>query len=129
VRKTSVTFTEMAISLFEDYCEAYRLNFQLETKLCFCPLFIPTAFSPNGDGKNEVFGAIGDCDLSRFNIQIFNRWGEVAFESSEINEHWDGNHNGSLSPTGTYFYRIVYEWSDLNRSYNEEQTGTVNLLR
>jgi gliding motility-associated-like protein len=115
--------------LFEDYCEAYRLNFQLETKLCFCPLFIPTAFSPNGDGKNEVFGAIGDCDLSRFNIQIFNRWGEVAFESSEINEHWDGNHNGSLSPTGTYFYRIVYEWSDLNRSYNEEQTGTVNLLR
>jgi gliding motility-associated-like protein len=115
--------------IFEDQCEAYPLNFRLETKLCFCPIFIPSAFSPNGDGKNEVFGAIGDCETISFNIEIFNRWGETTFQTSEIDTHWDGNFNGRLAPQGAYFYRILYEWSDLKQKHREEQTGTVNLLR
>ena len=115
--------------LFEDYCEAYPLYFQLETKLCFCPLFVPNAFSPNGDGKNEVFGATGDCEVRAYSIEIFNRWGESIFFSREKDQHWDGNHNGTASPAGTYFYRIIYEWADLKRGYTEEKTGTVTLIR
>jgi gliding motility-associated-like protein len=115
--------------IFEDQCKAYPLNFRLETKLCFCPLFIPSAFSPNSDGKNEAFGAVGDCEPISFNIQIFNRWGETTFRSSEMDIHWDGSINGKPAPQGAYLYRIVYEWSYLKRKFREEQTGTVSLLR
>ncbi len=115
--------------LFEDYCEAYPLNFQIETKLCICPLFLPNAFSPNGDGKNDYFGAIGDCELTAYQIEIFNRWGESVFKSIEKEDHWDGRKKGETAPQGTYFYRIVYEWSDLDRGYTEEKSGTLTLLR
>jgi|GEM_PF-2079525 len=115
--------------IFEDYCEAYPLNFQMETKLCFCPLYVPNAFSPNGDGKNDNFGAIGDCEITSYQIEIFNRWGVSVFKTNEKDEHWDGLYKGEAAPQGSYIYRIIYEWSDLDRGYSEEKTGTFTLLR
>ncbi|MEA3496769.1 MAG: gliding motility-associated C-terminal domain-containing protein, partial [Bacteroidota bacterium] len=72
-----------------------------------CPstLFIPNAFSPNGDGLNEKFEVAGSFIVD-FQIQIYNRWGEKIFESQDINNSWNGKFKGEKVPLGIYYYQI-----------------------
>lgn len=68
----------------------------------------PNAFTPNGDGLNEFFLPKGYfTGFRRFQFQIFNRWGELIFESADPNSGWDGRYSGSnqFAPAGTYTYR------------------------
>ncbi len=69
-------------------------------------LFLPTAFSPNGDGRNDVFKpiAIGYGLINYF--RVFNRWGEQVFYSTHMNEGWDGNWKGEPCDVGTYYWII-----------------------
>jgi gliding motility-associated-like protein len=70
-------------------------------------IWIPNAFTPNGDGNNEVFlPYIENVDLYRF--MIFNRWGELIFETKDKYLGWDGTFNGDRSPGGAYGWRIDY---------------------
>src|SRR5688572_11347312 len=69
-------------------------------------IFIPNSFTPNGDGLNDTFGAYGEAILD-FNMQVFNRWGQVIFESNNTNSRWDGTHDGQMVPEGSYVYRVV----------------------
>jgi len=71
-------------------------------------LFIPNAFTPNGDGLNDVFMAVSQCPLSYFRMEIYNRWGEMFFVSEDINTGWDGKKNGNLCPGDAYVYKIAY---------------------
>lgn len=88
-------------------------------------LYIPNTFSPNGDSKNDVF-KISAQDILEFEILIFNRWGELIYESEDINEVWDGSYKGKQSQIGTYIWKIKY--SDVN-TRNKEVIGHVNLIR
>ncbi len=85
---------------------------------------IPSAFSPNSDGLNDVFRIVsfGDDDVSLY--QIYNRWGEVVFESNTIAEVWDGTFKGQPQETGVYMYLITVECED----YTETFSGTITLL-
>lgn len=67
---------------------------------------LPSGFSPNGDGQNDYFGVLraGDFNLEIF--KIFNRWGNVVYESTDINEKWDGERNDKPQNTGTYVYYL-----------------------
>ena len=57
-------------------------------------LYIPTAFSPNNDGTNDAFFAVGtDIDPARFSMQVINRWGNLVFETTDVNEVWYGKSN------------------------------------
>ncbi|MFI5220484.1 MAG: gliding motility-associated C-terminal domain-containing protein [Bacteroidia bacterium] len=89
-------------------------------------IFVPNAFSPNGDGMNDFFTISGN-KFSGIHIDIFNRWGEVVFTSSENNFMWDGkNNNGKLLPEGIYTYRMnTTGISDNTRNF----TGYIALLR
>jgi gliding motility-associated-like protein len=72
-------------------------------------LFIPTAFSPNNDGVNDVFTPKGDgITLSEYNMTIYDRWGNKIFYSNDINKGWDGTVNGgsTIVPIDTYAYVI-----------------------
>lgn len=69
--------------------------------------FIPNAFTPNDDGKNDKFGIRNVTDFSLIRLQIFNRWGEMVFESMEGNNFWDGTANGAPSQMGVYVYYLV----------------------
>ena len=70
----------------------------------------PNVFSPNGDGINDVFFLQGNC-IKSLEIRIFNRWGNMLYESSDINFSWDGKHNGKDVASGVYFYAydVIFE--------------------
>ncbi|MEZ5014647.1 MAG: gliding motility-associated C-terminal domain-containing protein [Chitinophagales bacterium] len=86
---------------------------------------VPNAFSPNGDGINDLFNVLsnGQCDLDDF--QIYNRWGQVIFETKDINIGWDGTYLHVDQEIGTYVY-VVYAHCD---SENIFLKGTVTLVR
>ena len=71
-----------------------------------CTPFIPNAFTPNGDGRNDVYRVEykGDMDLKE--MYIYNRYGQRVFSSSNAGKVWDGTFNGQLLDGGTYFYYI-----------------------
>lgn len=68
-----------------------------------CGIFIPNAFTPNNDGLNDLFEINGQ-DLVSFEIKIFNRWGQMVFFNTDINESWDGTFKEAYQETGTYVY-------------------------
>lgn len=67
-------------------------------------IFIPTAFTPNNDGKNDVFKPIpvGITQLEFF--RVYNRWGQLLYETKEMGKGWDGNVNGKPQPSGTFVF-------------------------
>lgn len=87
--------------------------------------FIPSAFTPNGDGINDLFHVLG-FQIESVHINIFNRWGEKIFESSGIDKGWDGTYKGSSVEIGTYVYlvHIVFITGEKGTA-----TGNVILIR
>lgn len=90
-------------------------------------VYVPTAFSPNGDGINDEFFAKGH-NIAKFEIWIFNRWGEVVFYSDNINEPWLGEYDsgGHYVKNNTYTYRIKAVGI---RGNAKEKTGMITLVR
>jgi gliding motility-associated-like protein len=89
---------------------------------------IPNAFSPNGDGINDELRIIGlpPENITRYNLQIFNRWGQVVFTSTNILDSWDGTLNGQKCPDGVYCWVIYYED---NKKAKVTNKGTVVLVK
>jgi gliding motility-associated-like protein len=87
-------------------------------------LYLPTAFSPNGDGRNDVFNAIGYA--TDFSMKIFNRWGEEIFFSKSVSEGWNGMYKNKPQLPGVYVVMIQYK----NRSgLYKLIKGTITLIR
>ena len=88
--------------------------------------FIPTAFSPNGDGLNEVLTplALGLKSVDKF--IIYNRWGQLLFKTSNIGEGWDGKYKGIVQGIGTYVWYA--EGTDYTNKKLQKK-GTVVLIR
>ncbi len=84
---------------------------------------IPNTFTPNGDGKNDIW-KLSDINLyPNCYVQVFTKWGKIVFTSNGYNEPWDGKYKGSDLPVGTYYYII-----DLGIGENE-LTGSVTIVR
>jgi len=92
-----------------------------------CSFSIPNIFSPNGDRRNDSFGLILEDGVSveNYNCKIFNRWGEVVFESTNFSEFWNGTQKNEDATVGVYVYIMSFDLGGI--SYNE--TGDVTLLR
>jgi gliding motility-associated-like protein len=91
-------------------------------------IFIPNAFSPDGDGVNDDFKVIYDgYSIVDFRLSIFDRWGGMVFSSSGIENGWDGKKAGKECPGGVYVYKIVFEVEGV--AGNQERVGTVMLVR
>ncbi|WP_286756895.1 gliding motility-associated C-terminal domain-containing protein [Roseivirga sp. UBA838] len=89
---------------------------------------LPNAFSPNGDGVNDVFRAVTDCELS-FSMQVYNKWGTVVFSSENIQEGWDGTYQGQPAPAGKYSYIMFYVVEINNTTYEQTFRGSFELIR
>jgi gliding motility-associated-like protein len=70
-------------------------------------IYIPNAFTPNGDGLNDTFMAISYCQVDEFLMLIYNRWGEQLYESDNISNGWDGTKDGRGCPGDAYVYKIT----------------------
>ncbi len=94
---------------------------------CSAKLFVPDAFSPDGNGTNDQFEIFGKY-FKNFELTIFNRWGEIIFISTDSDNRWDGTYRGELMPIGTYPWIIHYQ----HQNENEEShtlRGSVSLIR
>ncbi|MCH8318393.1 MAG: PKD domain-containing protein, partial [Bacteroidetes bacterium] len=92
-------------------------------------LFIPSAFSPNGDGENDVFRVIGS-GIKNIYLAIYNRWGERVFETNNVNQAmnigWDGKHRGKEQSMAVFVYYVEVKFEDgINKTYK----GDVTLIR
>jgi gliding motility-associated-like protein len=89
-------------------------------------VIFPKAFTPNNDDRNEVFMPVKDQYVTEFEMQIFNRWGELIFSSQDIENGWDGTFKGAPLPNGIYAFsiRII---DNLGRK--SKNNGSLLLLR
>jgi len=91
--------------------------------------FIPTAFSPNGDGKNDLFRISFGPEIKTIDLKIYDRWGSLVYKSNNRNEGWDGSYKGKPAEMGTYFYSLTVWFSNGYMHTNKTLNGEVTLVR
>ena len=100
----------------------------LAREIFITPFYIPNAFTPNGDGRNETFFDPGYAtNVQSLTMNIYNRWGQLVYTTDNLSKTWDGvDSKGNLSPQGVYVYALkVTTYSGKHYDY----TGSVSLIR
>ncbi|MEP7238004.1 MAG: T9SS type B sorting domain-containing protein [Ferruginibacter sp.] len=92
-----------------------------------CELYIPSAFTPNADGKNDEFKSYFGENVTAYNLQIFSRYGKLVFETTDKNKGWDGTYKGVVQPQGMYVWIVNYEVN--GKPYKQLLKGSVLLIR
>ncbi|MEZ5045073.1 MAG: gliding motility-associated C-terminal domain-containing protein [Saprospiraceae bacterium] len=96
-----------------------------------CPtkLFVPNIFSPNDDHINDTFGPFA-TDIIRFRMKIFDRWGNLVFESFDLEQHWNGEWRNQPAPMGVYVWFIEMEgYLRDGSTFSQVKSGSVTLVR
>jgi gliding motility-associated-like protein len=89
-------------------------------------LYIPNAFSPNGDGNNDLFEVYGR-ELKTVHMEVFNRWGEKVYDSmGNPYASWDGKYKGELQPPSVYVFSVEVEYLNTKK---DRRSGSVTLIR
>jgi len=118
------SITDQVIVNFAD-CNDTTGNDTINPKQCF--VMVPTAFSPNGDGVNDGFKPIFTCSVNQYILRIYNRWGELVFETENPLDAWDGTYKQTKQPIGTFVYYMQFRFNGINTT--EMQSGNITLLR
>jgi len=122
----ALTITEGGVYIVSGINKCGAARDTISVKQIFCDIWVPNAFTPNGDGVNDVFRVLGNVGrLESFRLRIFNRWGQLLFETSDRRKGWDGRQQSGEVPLGVYVYMLEY-------SLNGEpvlQKGNFTLLR
>ena len=104
-----------------------RDSITVSGKACPIGIFFPNAFTPNNDGKNDVFRPIVYAALDKFYMAIYNRLGARVFETTDPSKGWDGTLNGKPQGTGTFVWYAQYQLQRTGENVMEK--GTVVLIR
>jgi gliding motility-associated-like protein len=98
-------------------------------EICDCALYIPSAFTPNGDGTNDIFRikTDPDCSVQQFAMNIYDRWGKLVFRTNSVSSGWDGNMQGVPVETGIYMYEIQAKSG--TKAQPERYKGDITLIR
>jgi len=91
-----------------------------------CQLYLPSAFSPNGDRLNDLFRIKYPFVVQQFNMVVYNRYGQKIFETNDINKGWDGSYNGAEQPAGAYIW--IISMTDID-GRKKNINGSVLLVR
>lgn len=126
---TALVYRIMAVSgNLKDTVYSNKVRLVLQPRM-----YIPTAFSPNGDGLNDVFIPVSvgiyndtESDELQYEFTIYNRWGQRMFNTSSQDVGWDGNFNGMTAPDGVYTY-VIKATAVSGEKFNRQ--GTVTLMR
>lgn len=112
------------LSIQSDYGAGLILNSNLLTLSYELVIYVPSAFTPNGDGLNDSLDFFG-IPSENGSVKIYSRWGQTVFASNDLSIGWDGLISGDPAPSGTYLYEIVFETSNGKKL---RQRGTFVLL-
>lgn len=91
----------------------------------FPTIVIPNGISPNGDGDNDEWVIDGIDLFPNCTVEVYNRWGELLFQSPGYREHWNGTYKGKLLPVGTYYYVIDLK----DPLFPDPYTGPITIMR
>ncbi len=107
----SVEDTGIYTALYDGACGIKEVKYSVTIEQCECDVFVPNAFTPNGDGLNEIFRPLINCETSAYFFAIYNRWGNKVFETSNPNEGWSGSFDSNqfYGSGGVYTYIIRIE--------------------
>ncbi|MCF6342909.1 MAG: gliding motility-associated C-terminal domain-containing protein, partial [Bacteroidales bacterium] len=95
-----------------------------------CFVTVPNAFTPNGDGKNDLFKPVLNCDALLFRFSIFDRWGQMVFTTDKQEEGWDGGIAETSFPPGVYVWQLAYKIQiNIGKFIEGTENGTLTLLR
>jgi len=97
-----------------------------ETIGVFYELLMPSAFTPNGDGRNDVFRVPPSVPVTIIRFSIYNRWGQMVFQSNDRNIGWDGTYKGVLQPMDVYAYTLEAGYFD---GTHVSKKGDITLVR
>ena len=100
----------------------------LEYENCPCDIWIPNAFTPNGDNKNEIFRAYTSCILENYQLEIYDRYGAKIFSATTIDSGWDGLYNDKAIE-GIYVAVIRYDGWENGKIQQHKLLEKVSLLR
>ncbi|MBL0044824.1 MAG: gliding motility-associated C-terminal domain-containing protein [Flavobacteriales bacterium] len=91
-----------------------------------CSVWIPVAFTPDNDGRNDTWTWSSACEAEDFSMLVFNRWGELLFTTTDPRSSWDGTYGGVLAQEGVYVYRASYI---LPYQKRKDVIGHITLVR
>lgn len=91
-----------------DQCVTLTDSIRVDKHGCQDCFFVPSAFTPNGDGLNDILRPIPQCDIEHYIFRIYNRWGEMVYQTRTLNIGWNGQYKGQPADIGTYYYYIEY---------------------
>ncbi len=94
-----------------------------------CELDVANVITPNGDGMNDTWKVVSNCDITEFNLRIYNRWGQLVFSSNQVNIAWDGTVFGSPAADGVYFYELEFKDTVIVDVDREDFRGSITLIR
>ena len=118
---------QLTVSRKGCFNDVYNLNIEYN-KTCDCAIYVPNGFSPNKDGKNDIFKPSINCQniaISNYRFSVFNRWGQRVFITTDRMAGWDGSYHGNILSNEIYVWHIEYDV--LNGFARERKTvsGTV----
>lgn len=113
-------------------CKTIPITLEVTEERCDPDVFVPNAFSPNGDGINDlldVFIAV-DLPVMNYKLSVFNRWGSMVFSTNAENNKWDGSLQGEKMDNGIYFWLLEYTVDDPELGIkNYKESGDVMIAR
>ena len=83
--------------------------------------FVPNCFTPNGDNLNETFNIVNENSCLNYEMQIYNRWGQLIFQTNSLSKSWNGKYNDVECPDGVYYYILKYN--------KNMKSGSITILR
>ena len=124
VASPTVTTTYYVMVISDEGCVAVDSVTVIVNDPCG-ELFVPTIFSPNGDGLNDLECVMGSC-VHSIDFTIYNRWGEAVFHSKDVSQCWDGTFRGRPVQTGVYVYKLE---AMLVTGETVRESGNINVTR
>jgi trimeric autotransporter adhesin len=121
--RDKLNLTVKAIGTRYDCPPVFSNNVEVQT--VSDQVFIPNTFTPNNNGKNDVFGVFSNI-VNRLHLMVYNQWGEKVYETTDVKGRWDGTYKGKPQPVGVYVYVAVMELADRSKVTHK---GTFNLIR
>jgi len=110
-----------------DTLGCYDTTSEQITKLQSCSIAVPNAFTPNGDGRNDYLYPINGNLAGSLEFQVYNRYGQLVFETRDWSKKWDGTIGGKPQPSGTYVWMLHYTDGTSGKSFFLR--GTSVLIR